>query len=345
MTHFDGRGPAGDVASPAASGRVSLGRTAVRVSRLGFGGGPIGGLFQTVTELGAHEAIDAAWNAGIRYFDTAPHYGAGLSERRLGEYLVDKDRASFALSTKVGRLLVSGTAAEYAAEGAEFEGAPQAVRQRDYSRDGVRRSLDASLERLGLDRVDIVFVHDPDDHWQQAMDEAIPALVELRHQGVIGAVGVGMNQAEMLDRFVRGSDLDCVLVAGRYTLLDQQAATALLPACEQRHVAVVIGGVFNSGVLVDPYGQEYFDYRSAPPELSARARDLDRLCARFDVPLPAVAIQFALRHPATTSVLVGARSGAEVEQDRQWADVAVPGELWSALADAGVPMSTGRTRH
>src|SRR5450755_4676786 len=216
--------------------------------------------------------LEAAWACGIRAFDTAPHYGAGLSEQRLGEFLGGKPRHQFVISTKVGRRLVAA-GADAQPEGAEgFYGAPRLRRVRDYSRDGVLASLQASLTRLGLDRIDIALIHDPDDHAVEALDGAFPALAELRAAGVLGAIGVGMNQAPLLEWFVRRADLDCVLVAGRYSLLDGQAAATLFPACQRRGVAVLAGGIFNSGLLVCPEPGATYDYAPAPAALLDRAR-------------------------------------------------------------------------
>jgi D-threo-aldose 1-dehydrogenase len=295
----------------------------------GLGTAPLAGLFTSVDEEQAERTLAAAWDSGIRYFDTAPHYGAGLAERRLGRFLrgLPGGAADAVVSTKVGRLLVPGEGTE---EG--FPGRSGHVRVRDYSRDGVLRSLDESLARSGLDRFDLVFIHDPDDHWEQAAGEAYPALAELRDQGVVGAIGAGMNQAEMLIRFVRETDLDAVLVAGRYTLLDRSAARELLPECERRGVAVIAGGVFNSGVLA---GGTTYDYDTAPPGVLRRARELDRLCASYGVPLPAAALRFPRRHPAVTTVLIGARSAAEIQEDLRLAAMALPEELWKELDRAG----------
>jgi D-threo-aldose 1-dehydrogenase len=215
-----------------------------------FGGTPIGGLYAPVSEEAAAGTLAAAWDAGIRAFDTAPHYGAGLSERRIGEFLAGRPREEFTVCTKVGRRLVHANGDVQGAEG--FYGTPSLTRVRDYSRDGVRRSLEESLGRLGLDRVDIALIHDPDDSMGQAADEAYPALAELRAQGVVRAIGAGMNAAAPLAWLIERCDLDCVLVAGRYTLLDQSAVDALFPLCLRRGVAVLAGGVFNSGVLNDP---------------------------------------------------------------------------------------------
>ncbi|WP_433496573.1 aldo/keto reductase [Sphaerimonospora sp. CA-214678] len=295
----------------------------------GLGTGPLGGLFAPVSEEQAEQTLAAAWRAGIRYFDTAPHYGAGLAERRLGRFLrgLPDGAAEAVVSTKVGRVLVPGEGED---EG--FPGRTGYLRVRDYSRDGVLRSLEDSLRRTGLDRFDLVLIHDPDDHWEQAAGQAYPALAELRDQGVVGAIGAGMNQAEMLTRFVRETDLDAVLVAGRYTLLDRSAARELLPECERRGVAVIVGGVFNSGVLA---GGTTYDYDAVPPETLARVRELGRACASYGVPLPAAALRFPHRHPAVTTVLIGARSAAEVGEDLDFAATPVPGELWGELDHAG----------
>jgi len=229
----------------------TLGSSGVPVSGLGFGAAVIGNLFTEVTDEQAHEAVTAAWQRGIRYFDTAPHYGLGLSERRLGEALSAFPRAEFTVSTKVGRRLEPST---HGGDDLANGFAVPATRRRvwDFSADGVRRTLEASLERLGLDRVDVVYLHDPDDHADEAFREGYPALEKLRSEGVVGAIGAGMNQAGMLTRFVRETDVDVVLCAGRYTLLDQSALTELLPAAVERGVSVVIGGAFNSGLLADP---------------------------------------------------------------------------------------------
>ncbi|TQS08407.1 aldo/keto reductase, partial [Microbispora hainanensis] len=272
----------------------------------------------------------AAWQAGIRYFDTAPHYGSGLAEQRLGRFLRGlpaQDAAQAVVSTKIGRVLVPGRGEE---EG--FPGRTGFVRVRDYSRDGVLRSLDDSLKRTGLDHFDLVFIHDPDDYWEQAAGQAYPALAELRDQGVIGAIGAGMNQARMLTRFVRETDLDAVLVAGRYTLLDRSAAEELLPECERRGVAVIAGGVFNSGILA---GGTTYDYDAAPPTVLERARELGRVCASHGVPLPAAALRFPHRHPAVTTVLIGARSAEEIAEDLTLAAADIPDTLWEDLDHAG----------
>ncbi|MDQ1486847.1 MAG: D-threo-aldose 1-dehydrogenase, partial [Actinomycetota bacterium] len=289
---------------------VALGRGGLLVGRYGFGGAPIGGLYQAVEEREAEECLAEAWARGLRYFDTAPHYGAGLSERRIGAFLASKPRDEWALSTKVGRLLEP--AADDAAASEGFVGEPASRRVFDFSRDGVRRSLDASLKRLGVDRVDIVYLHDPDDHWRQAIDDGWPTLAALRDEGVVTSIGAGMKQTPMLTRFVRETDMDVVLLAGRYSLLDQGALDDLLPACLERSVSVVLGGVFNSGVLANPVAGSTFDYYAAPPDVVARAQHIAEVCGRHGVAVPAAALQFPLAHPAITTVLVGSRNAGEV---------------------------------
>jgi D-threo-aldose 1-dehydrogenase len=311
--------------------RQPVGSTGLAVTRLMLGTAPLGGLFEPVSDAAAAATLEAAWAAGIRGFDTAPHYGVGLSEQRLGAFLAGRPRAEYVLSTKVGRLLVP---AGEPVEGAEsFYGTPRLTRRRDYSRDGVRASLEASLERLGTDRIDVALVHDPEDHMAQALDEAIPALAELKSAGVISAIGVGMNYPDLAERFVAAADLDVVLIAGRYTLLNTTAADSLLPACQRRGVAVWLGGVFNSGILA---GAGTYDYAAAPDEVSERARQIAAICARHGVPLPAAALQFALRHPAVTAALIGARTPGEVRADAGYLAAEVPGALFGELAAAGL---------
>ena len=215
-----------------------------------FGGAPIGGLYAPVSDEAAAGTLAAAWEAGIRAFDTAPHYGVGVSERRLGSFPAGRRRDEFTVCTKVGRRLVPADGEVQGEDG--FYDIPPLTRVRDYSRDGVRRSREESLERLGLDRVDIVLVHDPDDFMEQAADQAYPALAELRAQGTVRAVGAGMNSATALAWLVERCDLDCVLAAGRCTLLDDSAAASLFPLCQRRGIAVLAGGVFNSGILAGP---------------------------------------------------------------------------------------------
>jgi aryl-alcohol dehydrogenase-like predicted oxidoreductase len=317
-----------------------LGRSPVHVTGLGFGGAPIGNLYVGISDEQAHSAVEAAWDAGIRYFDTAPLYGHGQSEQRLGRVLRNYPRSDYVLSTKVGRLLrPTGPHAtpDVFADAGAFE--PYF----DFSREGILRSVDASLKRLGTDRIDVVLVHDPDDHEDEAMRHAFPTLVDLREEGVISAIGCGMNQSAMLERFVIHVDLDCILLAGRYSLLDRSGADALLPACAARGVGVIIGGVFNSGILIDPDDHPTYDYAAASDDLIARARRLRSVCEGHGVSLATAALQFTLRHPAVSTVLVGARSLAEVTFDVAAASSAIDEALWTAI-EALEPAGRGDSR-
>jgi D-threo-aldose 1-dehydrogenase len=333
---------------------VPLGRTGLAVTRLGFGGASIGGLFSAVQDDEAIDTVRHAWDVGIRTFDTAPLYGYGASERRVGAALRDRPRDALVLSTKVGRLVRDADAIPPGADidRQALDGHEDAfyVRDRpvrlvfDYSADGVRRSLEESLERLGLDRIDIALIHDPDEHWQAAVEEAWPALERLRGEGVIGAVGAGMNQSAMLARFARETDMDVFLLAGRYTLLDQGALDELLPLCLDRGIAVLVGGVMNSGVLADPRPGSRFDYAPASDEVLERARRLGEVCARHDVPLRAAAMQFPLAHPAVVSLVAGVRTPSHLDDYPAMLARPVPTALWDELraegllrADAPVP--------
>jgi D-threo-aldose 1-dehydrogenase len=321
------------IAPPLPFGR--LGRSPVYVTELSFGGAAIGNLFTEVSDDDARAAVDAAWDGGIRAFDTAPHYGLGLSERRLGEALRHRPRDEYVISTKVGRLLEPVGAPDVIGRDTEGFAVPaRHIRRFDYSADGVRRSLEASLSRLGLDRVDIALIHDPDDHGEQALREAYPALEQLRAEGTVRAIGVGMNQTRLLTRFVRETDVDAVLVAGRYTLLDKSAGQELLPAALSRGVSVLAGGVFNSGVLAAPDAGATYDYHAASGEMIGRARLLARECARFGVPLRAAAARFPLTHPAVASVLLGTRSAAEIADAIRLRALDIPAGLWDSLAAA-----------
>ncbi|MCG8965748.1 MULTISPECIES: aldo/keto reductase [Streptomyces] len=312
-----------------------LGRSRVEVSRLGFGAAGIAGLYTEVGEEQAHEAVRAAWQRGIRYFDTAPHYGLGVSERRLGAALRDRPRTAYTVSTKVGRRLEPACGdGDDLAHGFAVPATHRRVW--DFSADGVRRSLEASLERLGLDRVDVVYLHDPDDHAEQAFRDAYPALERLRSEGVVGAIGAGMNQTAMLTRFVRDTDVDVVLCAGRYTLLDQSALTGLLPAADERGTSVVVGGPFNSGLLADPRPGASYDYRAAAPALLARALRLTSLADRHGTSLRAAALAFCTAHPAVAGVLVGARSAAEVHDCADRLEDGVPAAFWQELKETGL---------
>jgi D-threo-aldose 1-dehydrogenase len=310
-------------------------RPGLALSPLGLGGAPIGNLYAEVEERVALNVVDAAWENGIRYFDTAPHYGLGLSERRLGAALRRRPRDEYLISTKVGRLLVPNPRPVGSDLPSGGFAVPDALmRQRDYSRDGVLRSLEASLERLGLDRVDIVFVHDPEEHMESALAEAIPALIELREQGVIGAIGAGMNTVTPLRQFVVETDVDVIMVAGRWTLLDRSAA-ALLEDCLSHNVAVIAAGVFNSGLLsqIEPSEDAYFDYAPVPQDVLAAARACARVCTTHGTTLPSAALQFPLRHLAVNSIVVGMSSEQDCLQDIRSLRAPIDEALWNELPD------------
>ncbi|WP_406406848.1 aldo/keto reductase [Streptomyces halstedii] len=318
--------------------RIKLGRSAVGITELSFGAAAIGNLFTEVDPAQAAAAVDAAWDEGVRSFDTAPHYGLGLSERRLGEALRDRPRDAYTVSTKVGRLLEPlppGTAPPHGlSEG--FAVAHTHRRRWDFSADGIRRSIEDSLGRLGLDRVDLVYLHDPDDHEEAAFREGYPALERLRAEGMVGAIGAGMNQTAMLTRFLRDTDVDTVLCAGRFTLLDRSALAALLPEAEARGRAVVVGGVFNSGLLADPRPGATYDYAPAPAHLLERALRIEEVTRRHGVPLRAAALRYPLGHPAVAGVLVGARSPEEVRDAAALLRTPVPDALWEELRAEGL---------
>jgi D-threo-aldose 1-dehydrogenase len=312
---------------------------------IGLGCAQLGNLYHAMSDENARAVVDTAWARGIRYFDTAPHYGLGLSERRLGAALAGRPRAEYVVSTKVGRLLIADPdgAGERDTEG--FDVPRTFVRRRDYSRDGVLRSLESSLTRLGLDRVDIAFVHDPEDHVEETLDGALPALIELRDQGVLTGIGLGMNFDRVLAEFVRRADVDVVMIAGRYTLLEQPALDELLPLCEKRGVRVMAAGVFNSGILASPAPGDMYDYAAAPGELVARARRIAAVCMRHGVELPQAAIALPAAHPAVANVVLGAASPAHVHANADRAAAPVPPALWAELvaegllrADAPVPL-------
>jgi D-threo-aldose 1-dehydrogenase len=308
---------------------VTLGRTEVTVTRLGLGLAPIGGLYTAVGDEAARATIEAAWDAGVRFFDTAPLYGHGLSERRAGAVLSAKPRSSFTLSTKVGRRIRSSRPADLGIWGEPLENDVYW----DFSRDGAVRSLEESLERLGLDRVDMLHIHDPDDHYADAVAGALPALASLRAAGRIGAVSVGMNQAPMLADFVRTGMVDCVLLAGRYTLLDQRGLDELLPLCADWRVSVIAAGVFNSGILA---GGSTFDYAPASGDIRARVDAIRAICDRHGVPLRAAAVQFPLRHTVVACVLLGLRSPAEVSDALAMLGHDIPEDLWRDLEKAAL---------
>lgn len=313
--------------------RVPLGSTSLAVTRLGLGCAALGNLYQAMDDAQASATADAAWGAGVRLFDTAPLYGHGLSEQRIGAALRARPREDYVLATKVGRRLVPGRD-----PGTIFADVPELTPVFDFSFDGVLSSVEGSLARLGVSRIDLLHVHDPDAHESEAIEGAFRALAKLREERVIAAIGAGMNQSAMLTRFVERGLVDCVLLAGRYTLLDQSALADLLPAAEAADVAVIVGGVFNSGLLADPRPGAPYDYVPAAPALLDRARSLSAICERHGVPLGAAALQFSGSHPAVASVLVGARSPAELEQCRDWFSQPIPNALWEKLRSEGLAL-------
>jgi D-threo-aldose 1-dehydrogenase len=317
-----------------------LGRTSLQVTALGLGATSIGGMYTEVSDDQATATVVAAWDAGLRFFDAAPQYGRGNGEVRLGRGLAAYPRDEYVLSSKVGRLLRADAPPnpdDYDPDGNPYDaGAPDVATVYDYSRDGVLRSIEESLERLGVDRLDVVHVHDPDDYLEEALATALPTLIELREQKVISAIGAGMNQTAALERFARESDPDALLVAGRYTLLEQDALDSFLPLCQERGIAVLAGGVFNSGLLADPQPGTKYDYDPAPPHLIARARRLAEVCARHDVPLKAAALQLPAAHPAVAAVLVGPRSAAELAENVALFDRDLPSDLWAELKAEGL---------
>ncbi|MEV7607415.1 aldo/keto reductase [Paenarthrobacter sp. NPDC089322] len=301
------------------------------LGKLGFGGAGIGNLYRAIPDGEALATVLAAWDAGIRYFDTAPHYGLGLSEQRLGAVLRDKPRNEFVISTKVGRLLEPASGGGRDPEG--FDVPADKKRVWDFSEAGIRCSIEDSLERLGLDHVDIAYLHDADVHdLQDGISRGLPALEKLREEGVVKAIGVGINSAEAALECVEAADLDLVMLAGRYTLLEQPDVP-LLDRCEVRRTGVVNVGVYNSGLLARPEVPEdaHYNYDRAPRAVVERARALAAVCNEFGVELPTAALQFPLRHPAVVNVTVGASAPEQVTSNAARMEEAIPEELWDAL--------------
>ncbi|WP_431219811.1 aldo/keto reductase [Leifsonia xyli] len=319
-------------------------RTGTALTELGFGAAQLGNLFRETTDAEAQDAVRAAWDEGLRYFDTAPHYGLGLSEQRLGRALRGTPRDRIALSSKVGRLLVDSPDTADRLDDDGFVVPASTRRVWDFSRDGILRSVEQSLSRLGTDRLDIAYLHDPDDHWESASTSGVDTLVELREQGVVGAVGAGMNQSAMLAEFVRRTDVDVVMVAGRFTLLDGAALDDLLPAAMERGVGVVAAAVYNSGLLstdrIDP--SAHFDYGSAAADVIERARRIADVCRDHGVSLPAAAVQYPLRHPAVVSVVTGMRTAEHVQSTVERYRTEIPEALWHDLDASGLAADPAR---
>ncbi len=324
-----------------------LGNGGLTFTELGFGGAPLGNLYRAISEDEALAILNAAWDAGIRYFDTAPLYGFGLSETRLNRFLRDKPRDAYVLSTKVGRLLQAVPPEDFDDMGV-WRDVPSRRQVFDYSRDGVMRSFEASLERLGVDRIDILYVHDLDlgYHKTQAaldaktaelMQGGYRALVELRDQGVIRAFGAGLDEWQPCQHLAERGDFDLFLLAGRYTLLEQEALETFLPLCEARGIGIVIGGPYNSGILASgAVAGAHYNYERAPPEIMEKVGAIETVCAAHETPLHRAAFQFPLRHPAVVSVIPGAQSPRQVASNLEASRAVVPEGLWHDLKAAGL---------
>ncbi|MFD4253061.1 aldo/keto reductase [Amycolatopsis thermoflava] len=303
-----------------------------------LGAANLGNLYAPMSDEQAHAVLEAAWDSGIRHFDTAPHYGLGLSERRLGAFLAGKPRAEFVVSTKVGRLLVPDPDGANRLDEANHFAVPADHRRVwDFSPDGVRRSLGDSLTRLGLDSVDIVYLHDPEEHdLEPALASGLPALAALRDEGAVQAIGVGSKSVAALAAAARTGTVDLLMVAGRFTLLDQSALDDVLPECHARSIGVAVASVFNSGLLATPELAGRYEYATAPPDVLDTAREIAAICAEFGVDLPTAALHFPLRDPAVRAVVAGAATPAEVRQNARRLAAAVPADLWTTLRDKGL---------
>lgn len=324
---------------PIAAERTPLGGTGLNLTQLGLGTAPLGNLLQEVPEAQSEATFAAAIDAGIRYYDTAPFYGYGLAEERLGRALKGQDRADFVVSTKVGRLIREGerSGAEVFDGGKSFYLAyPERNVVRDYSYDGVMRSLEESLHRLQMDYVDILHIHDPDDHFEEAVKGAYPALAKLREDGVIKGVSAGMNQWEMLSDFMDHGRYDAFLLAGRYTLLDHTGLPSFLPKCLDHGTRIIAGGVYNSGLLADPRPGITFNYVPVEQDVLDRALAIKAVCEANGVDMKAAAIQFPLAHPAVSTILTGVINTTELAQNIALFETRIPNQLWSDLQGEGL---------
>jgi D-threo-aldose 1-dehydrogenase len=317
----------------------------LRFSKLGLGAAGLGNLYRETSDADSDAAVAEAWARGIRYFDTAPHYGLGLSERRLGRALAKYPRDEYVISTKVGRLLVANDH-PIGMDSEGFAVPDDLVREWDFSRDGIRRSLDASLERLGLDRVDIVYAHDPDQAYPGAGIQAAPFLAELRDEGLATSVGVGTNSGHEAAKLLAETDLDLAMLAGRYTLAEQDALDDALAVALDVGKRIVSVGVFNTGLLSTdrPSTDARYEYQAADPALIARVNAIADICSHFDVTVPQAAVAFPLLHPAVVNVTLGMRTAAQVRQNAALVDVSIPSELWAELMSAGLLRSDAPTQ-
>ena len=315
-------------------------RERLDLGRLGYGAAAVGNLYRAVDDESARRLLDAAWDAGVRYYDTAPHYGLGLSERRLGEMLRRRPRGEFVVSTKVGRLLVPDPEGAGRRDDDLFEVSADHRRVWDFSESGIRRSLEESLRRLGLDSVDVLYLHDVERSGDvhQAVDSGVAALARMRDEGLVRAIGIGSSDLGAIERAVRTDAVDLVMLPGRYTLLEAPAQDVVLPLCEEKGVGIVNVAVFNSGLLATPEPSESspYEYRQAPADKLRRAQELARACREVGVELPTAALQFSARHPAVVSVVVGADTPEQIRQNAERMSAPVPDELWQVLADRGL---------
>jgi len=313
--------------------KVGMKRVDLEISRLSLGTAPLAGLFKSVDIAESDQLINTALESGINYFDTAPLYGHGLAEQRLGRIL-GKVSKPFVLQTKVGRVL---NWVEKADPVPWFPDAdPHIQPVFDYSAEGIKRSFNESLERMGVDHIDIALMHDAENHIPQAINDAYPVLADLKRQGIIKAIGIGINFCDAAIEIMKNVDLDIALLAGRYTLLDQSAQNKLLPYALERKVDITIGGVFNSGVLADPKPGATFEYLPASDEIIAKAQAIGAFLKNLGIPLTAAALQFPLRHPAVTSVLTGSRNSSELTSNMADFDLDLPADIWTQLEDAGL---------
>lgn len=318
---------------------VRVGHTDLLAPRIGMGTAVLGNFQQAISDADAIAVIDRALASGVRFIDTAPLYGHGLAERRVGQAIATTSHADLVVSTKVGRLLREGAPRDETQyhDGTYFyKDVPSTGPIWDFSYGGVRQSVEESLERVGIGRFDVLHLHDPDDHLTEAATSAYHALRDLRAEGKVAAIGAGSNRSQPLAELIRSCDLDVVLLAGRYTLLDQSAMADLLPLCEDRGVSVVIGGIFNSGVLIDPAPGAHFNYLPADHAVLAKARAIHEICNKYAVPLAAAAIQFPLAHPRVCTALMGPRTIGELETDLSLFDMEIPSQLWADLRRAGL---------
>lgn len=331
------------------------GNAGMEFTELGLGSAPLGNLYRAISDADADGVLAAAWEVGCRYFDTAPLYGLGLSETRLNRFLRDKPRGEYLLSSKVGRLLQVCSPEERTGIGKFFE-TPCRREHYDYSYDGVMRSFEASLERLGVDRIEILYAHDLDlytfgslealdSHRTQFLASGYRALVELRDQQVIRAIGAGVNEWEACQWLAERGDFDLFLLAGRYTLLEQEALASFLPLCQQRGIGIVLGGPYNSGILAsDPSKGGFYNYSRAPAEIVEKVRRIDAVCKRHGVKMIEAALQFPLMHPVVVSVIPGGQSEAEVRGNRSFLDVEIPSALWADLKAEGLMRADAPTQ-